>query len=124
VGDGFIGWTVLAWSAQSGAHTRRTPKTLPRPYDAVSDQGNVNATRMSVLELWTPGILLRKPAFFAKIPSMGLSKTQQAALERIRRARLQPQPRTSEEAYGQMRRMVAAQKSSGSASSTGPAAKG
>ncbi len=55
---------------------------------------------------------------------MGLSKTQQTALEKIRRARLQPQPRTSEEAYGQMRRMVAAQKSSGAASSIGPAPKG
>lgn len=46
---------------------------------------------------------------------MGLSKIQQTALEKIRQVRFQSQPRTSEEAYGQMRRMVAAQKSKGAA---------
>jgi hypothetical protein len=46
---------------------------------------------------------------------MALSKSQRTALEKIRRARLHSRPRTSEEAYRQIQRMVAAQKKDGTA---------
>jgi len=85
-----------------------------------------NSDRISTVRLeccWESD-LLAKADVFHPCYRMGLSKTQRTTLEKIRRARLQPQPRTSEEAYGQTRRMVAAQKSSGTASSSGPTAKG
>jgi hypothetical protein len=53
--------------------------------------------------------LLRKPVFHLRVHSVGLSETQRSALEKIRRTRSQPPLRSSEEAYGQMKRIVAAQ---------------
>ena len=53
-----------------------------------------------------------------------MNSPQKQALEKLRQTRLSSPPRTSAQAYAQMDRSLAAQKSSGSSSKNGPVRKG